>query len=176
MSALLLDQNYQPVKVVSNRRACILLLQGEAEQVTEDIVAEFRSQRLWIEIPAVIRLDRLVKFASSTVPPWSKSGVLARDHHVCQFVTVTKNGMLHRCNEKATTVDHLHPKSQGGPNSWTNCVASCAPHNSFKGDRSLAEIGWTLKTQPYAPKRAVHQLDPKTVPQSWVPYLHADKA
>lgn len=171
MSVLLLDAQYQAVKIISTRRACVLLLNGDAEPVCDDIVAEFRSQRLWLEIPAVVRLDRLVKFASVTTPPWSKSGVLARDHYVCQFVTTTKAGHRMRCNERATTVDHVHPKAKGGANSWSNCVAACSGHNSFKGDRSLHELGWSLKSEPFAPKRSVHSMDTTKVPESWLPYL-----
>lgn len=170
---LLLDQNYQPVKTITVRRACVLILMGEAEPVSDDLVTEFRSQYVTIPIPAVLRLERLVKFASTTVPPWSKSGVLARDHHVCQFVTKTKQGRMVHCTEKATTIDHLRPKSDGGQNSWVNTVAACAPHNSFKGSRTLDELGWRLRSQPYAPVRSVHQLDPDLVPASWRPYLMA---
>jgi hypothetical protein len=35
------------------------------------------------------------------------------------------------------TVDHIHPKSQGGLNAWDNYTAACPKCNTRKADNSL---------------------------------------
>jgi 5-methylcytosine-specific restriction endonuclease McrA len=55
------------------------------------------------------------------------------------------------CEERGSTIDHVMPRSRGGDTSWENCVLMCQAHNSRKGDRSLEQLGWTLKQRPLAP-------------------------
>jgi 5-methylcytosine-specific restriction endonuclease McrA len=55
----------------------------------------------------------------------------------------------------ATTIDHVLPRSRGGTNSWTNTVAACARCNGRKSDRTPAEAGMRLRTEPAAPTWAV---------------------
>lgn len=43
------------------------------------------------------------------------------------------------------TREHLHPRSRGGGNTWSNIVPACQPCNQGKGNRTLAEAGLTLK-------------------------------
>jgi 5-methylcytosine-specific restriction endonuclease McrA len=43
------------------------------------------------------------------------------------------------------------PRSRGGGNSWTNTVAACECCNGRKGDRTPAEAGMRLRTEPKAP-------------------------
>ena len=71
---------------------------------------------------------------------FSKKGVLRRDQYLCSF-----------CPAKATTVDHLFPRSKGGVSSWMNCVAACQPCNSRKRDMLLEESGLTLLSPPFDP-------------------------
>ena len=47
------------------------------------------------------------------------------------------------CGTKATTIDHIMPRSRGGGHSWENCVACCANCNHRKADKLLSELGWT---------------------------------
>lgn len=53
------------------------------------------------------------------------AAVLRRDRHVC-----------HYCGGRATTADHIVPKSKGGTDSMDNLVAACLPCNGSKGDRA----------------------------------------
>jgi 5-methylcytosine-specific restriction endonuclease McrA len=77
-------------------------------------------------------------------PPWSRRGVMARDHFRCAY-----------CGRTATTVDHVVPQSRGGPNTWTNTVAACGGCNQRKGDRTPAEAGMPLRVEPSAPTWAM---------------------
>lgn len=54
--------------------------------------------------------------------------VLARDGQVCRY-----------CGGKATTTDHLIPKSKGGTDAMSNLVACCQPCNSGKKDRLFSD-------------------------------------
>ena len=51
------------------------------------------------------------------------------------------------CGEKATTVDHIVPRSSGilDPNNPQNFAASCFKCNQDKGDMSLLEFLYTRK-------------------------------
>jgi 5-methylcytosine-specific restriction endonuclease McrA len=44
------------------------------------------------------------------------------------------------CGGKATTLDHIHPKSDGGSNGWSNMAPSCLTCNSKKKSRGLIEF------------------------------------
>jgi 5-methylcytosine-specific restriction endonuclease McrA len=64
------------------------------------------------------------------VPRWSRLGVLQRDQFTCAY-----------CGGRATTVDHVLPRSRGGADNWLNTVASCGPCNNRKGSRTPGEAG-----------------------------------
>ena len=55
---------------------------------------------------------------------------------------------------------------------WENVVLACRPCNGDKGDRTLAEVGWTLAKTPVALTRRqwliVGYADVEPV---WAPYL-----
>lgn len=58
-----------------------------------------------------------------------------------------------RCIGRATTADHLVPRSRGGPDALVNLRPACAPCNRQRGDMTLDE--WR---QLYG--RTTHQLTP----------------
>jgi HNH endonuclease len=53
------------------------------------------------------------------------AAVLNRDNYVCRY-----------CGGRATTADHVVPKSKGGSDAMSNLVAACRSCNSGKRDRS----------------------------------------
>ena len=68
----------------------------------------------------------------------------ARDKYMCAYC-----GDVHEPNK--LTIDHVHPKSKGGKNTWANCVTACKPCNLRKGSKTLDKIGMELLYVPYAP-------------------------
>lgn len=56
---------------------------------------------------------------------------------------------------KKATVEHIHPKSKGGDNSWKNLAIASAEKNREKADKTLEEYGVTPKYK---------LIDPKPVP------------
>lgn len=97
--------------------------------------------------PVIVRLVRYVVRRwehSPTRATYSREGVLQRDKRQCAY-----------CGHfAATTMDHVLPRSRGGPTSWKNAVAACEPCNARKGNRTPEEAGMPLLFRPYVPTRA----------------------
>lgn len=59
-------------------------------------------------------------------------------------MSVLQRGWCEYCGAKLTkstrSVDHITPKSSGGPNNWANYAAACQTCNANKGSRSLLEF------------------------------------
>jgi len=162
---LLLNATYEPLALVSDRRAVVLMLAGRAEAVAARPEGPvFRSAHLSISVPAIVRLLHLVKIPRwARTPPLTRRAVLRRDGGRCAY-----------CSDPADTIDHVVPLSRGGRHEWANVVASCKRDNLAKADLLLSEIGWTLPFQPRAPEghlwrlRYLAEIDPL-----WEPYLVA---
>lgn len=140
--ALVLNASMEPLAVVSARRAVVLVLASKAEVVHED-GAWFRSERLTLRSPTVVRLTRFVRVPTRTHAGLSRRAVFLRDGGRCQY-----------CGSPAEDVDHVVPRSRGGEHRWENVVAACRRCNSWKQDRTPREAGLTLATTPKAPPPA----------------------
>jgi 5-methylcytosine-specific restriction endonuclease McrA len=137
--ALLLNATFEPLCVVSARRAVVLVLKDKAE-IVERNGAAFRSERQAVPVPSVVRLVHFVRVPYRTRVPLSRRAVFARDQHRCQY-----------CGRSAENVDHVVPRSRGGEHSWDNVVASCRACNAKKEDRSPHEAGLRLRRAPAVP-------------------------
>ncbi|MDQ3474782.1 MAG: HNH endonuclease [Actinomycetota bacterium] len=137
---LLLNATYEPLCVVSARRAVVLVLSAKAESVRDSGEA-MHSATLSVAVPAVIRLTRYIRVPYLGRTPLSRRAVFARDSGKCVYCGIT-----------ATSIDHVVPRSRGGTHSWDNVVAACRRCNHAKADRTLAEMGWRLRTAPQAPR------------------------
>ena len=108
----MLNASFEPLCVVSARRAVVLVLKEKAEIVHRN-GAEFRAERLTVPAPSVIRLRHYVRVPYRSVVPLSRRAVFARDGHRCQY-----------CGRPAENLDHVHPRSRGGEHVWENVVAA----------------------------------------------------
>ena len=136
---MLLNASFEPLCVVSVRRAVVLVLKAKAEIVSRN-GAEMRSERTSIPVPSVIRLVHFVRVPYRSRVPLSRRAVFARDGHRCQY-----------CNHPAENIDHIVPRSRGGQHSWENVVASCRSCNTRKEDRLPHECHMKLRRAPVAP-------------------------
>ncbi|MFA4966370.1 MAG: HNH endonuclease [Thermoleophilia bacterium] len=159
---LVLNTTYEPLNVCSVRRALVLLFKDKAE-VLEQSGAAYRSANAAYELPLVIRLRSYVHVPRhSATARISRRAVFARDHHRCQYCG----------SERHLTVDHVVPRSKGGPDTWDNLVTSCAPCNRKKGDRLPHLAGLRLLRQPRPPSAAAFVfLHVEHIHESWRPYL-----
>ena len=137
--ALLLNASFEPLCVVSSRRAVVLVLKEKAEIVHRN-GAEFRSERRSVPVPTVIRLVHFVRV------PFRRPHPLSRGR--CSPATGTAASTA---GSAAENLDHVVPRSRGGPHTWENVVASCRSCNARKEDRLPAECGMVLRRQPVAP-------------------------
>lgn len=140
MRTLVLNAGYEPLGVVSFRRALMLVLNKKATVLEQSEDALVRSATDAFELPSVILLSRYVRVPNSRAIPVSRRGVLRRDQNRCAY-----------CAKPANTIDHVQPKSRGGQDSWENLVACCLRCNNKKGDKTLGEIGWSLSFAPRMP-------------------------
>jgi 5-methylcytosine-specific restriction endonuclease McrA len=158
--ALVLNASFQPLCVVPVRRALVLALKGKAEVVHTNGHL-YRSERLELHAPSVVRLKYFVKVPYRARASLSRRAVLVRDHFECQY-----------CGAKAENVDHIIPKSRGGAHSWENVVAACRRCNARKENRSPSDVGMHLRRVPRPPHEsvwivvAVDRIDPH-----WEQYL-----
>ncbi|MDZ4833287.1 MAG: HNH endonuclease [Candidatus Melainabacteria bacterium] len=139
MSAVLvLNNSSEPLHVCDWRRAVALIVKNRAEVVEHNgkMLAED------FPLPLVIRLSNQVFVPYSPISP-NRHNIFARDRQTCQY-----------CGGKGMelTLDHVIPRSKGGPDSWENLVTACHKCNGRKGDQSLSESGMTLLAKPVRPR------------------------
>jgi len=163
--ALVLNATFEPLCVVSARRALVLVLREKAE-VLHATDHRFRSERTALPEPSVIRLTYFVKVPFRARAALNRRAVFARDDHRCQY-----------CGTAAENIDHVIPRSRGGSHTWENVVAACRPCNTRKEDRLVHESGLKLRRRPVAPQELTWiVVAVGTVHPHWEPYLRSGAA
>ncbi|MBD8538149.1 HNH endonuclease [Frigoribacterium sp. CFBP 8751] len=140
MRTLVLNAGYEPLAVVSDRRALVLVMSQKATVVAADAEHPVLGAVTSWDRPSVIVLTRYVRIPHTRQIPVSRRGVMRRDSHRCAY-----------CGRAATTIDHVQPRSRGGADSWENLVACCLRCNNLKSDRTPHEMGWVLLFTPKPP-------------------------
>ena len=165
---LLLNAPYEPLTAISIRRAVVLILRERADIIhADDGGLAVHSAQTTVPVPSVIRLRTYVRVPYRAVVPMTRTALMRRDRFRCAY-----------CGGRATTIDHVVPRSRGGQHGWDNCVACCAGCNHRKADRLLGELGWTLRTVPIVPKGGHWRLlaSVKEIDPAWERYLDAGAA
>ena len=135
---LVLNATYEPLNVCSLRRACVLLLKSKAELI-DQLERPLRSASASLPYPVVIRLLSYVRRPRAAARRITRRAVFARDGHSCQYCGVEGVRL---------TVDHVLPRSRGGPSSWENLVACCPGCNRRKGNQLPHEANMRLFREP----------------------------
>lgn len=193
-SVLALNRNFHPVHVISAKRAFCLLYKGLAEIIAVEgghyhaysfeswlelcqlktELGERDEHEDWIravsfeiQVPRVIRLIQYDRIPRTSVK-FNRRNIFLRDGHRCQY-----------CGKRYSTsrlsLDHVHPKSRGGGDTWENVVCACLHCNVTKGGRTPGEAGMPLLRAPARPKRSpllVRQLASKKYAQ-WRNFMPA---
>jgi 5-methylcytosine-specific restriction endonuclease McrA len=158
---LVLNQNYQPLNICNVKRAFILLGRGKAE-LLENGRGDIHTISRIYQVPSVIRLMYMVKR-----PPMhrrlSRRAVFHRDGFTCQYCgKVTKE----------LTLDHIIPRSRGGPHVWENVVSACIPCNHRKAGLFPDEAGMKLLREPKTPRPSpYHLFHYRTILEEWRPFI-----
>lgn len=160
---LVLNQDYRALSVCSVERATVLVMLHKAELVEPRTDRVLRTARARFPWPSVVRLKTYVRAPYRRVL-LTRRNILRRDDHACQYCGA-RDGL---------TLDHVHPKSRGGPDAWDNLVAACVPCNNRKGNRTPEEAGMPLARRPYRPSHVMYMRDfIGQAEDAWKPYLFA---
>jgi len=160
---LILNASYEPLHVCSVKRGITLLMQEVAERVLDgDRI--LRSPTRVVPVPSVIRLRRYVRRPHRQRVAFNRKNVFRRDDHTCQYCGTRGHDL---------TLDHVVPRSRGGPTTWENVVACCRRCNAHKRDRTPAEARMALRRPPRPPAfmfTSAYGLLPDVDP-AWEAYL-----
>jgi 5-methylcytosine-specific restriction endonuclease McrA len=167
---LVLNKLYMAVRVVSARRAFVLLCKELAEVIhVEDgkylnydfeswrevavLQREFererhdwvRTVRYEIAVPRIIRLLGYDRLPQQDVK-LNRRNLFARDRNQCQY-----------CGKHFPTadlsIDHVIPRAQGGGETWENLVCACLWCNAKKGGRTPDEAHMKMVRPARRPRR-----------------------
>jgi len=157
---LVLNATYEPLGVVPERRALILVLNSRATTIEESgVLLHFTGGE--IALPSVIKLNKFVRVPYRHTVPLSRRALFARDNGKCVY-----------CTAPATSIDHVVPRSRGGGHTWENVVSACHRCNHLKADKQLKELGWRLRSLPREPVGAAWRvLGTGRADSQWIPYL-----
>lgn len=158
--ALVLNASFEPLSIVSPQRATCLVLADKAD-VLEDDGHVIRSENLAVPRPSVIKLRYMVKVPYVRRTALSRRAIFARDDHRCQY-----------CGSRADSIDHVMPRSRGGPHTWENVAAACRRCNTDKRDRTPEEAGMRLARPCRAPRATAWVVvSVSAIPDTWRQYL-----
>jgi len=163
---LLLNSTFEPLKVVTWKKA-IVLVTLEKVEVIEEYDRMIRGVRFSLRLPAVIRLNRFIK-RKTPIVKFSRQNLYVRDRGKCQYCGTP-------FEHKELTYDHVIPRSKGGQTDWTNVVTCCTACNLKKGGRTPEEAGMSLIRKPRAPiwiPLLAMSLGIKETPDPWKDYLY----
>lgn len=175
-NVLLLNAHYAALRVISARRAFSLLFKRDDyhRPVAEIVHIEdgryisydfedwaelsafrrefepakydwIRTVSFHIAVPRIIRVLSFSKLPRQEVK-FNRRNLFARDSNMCQY-----------CGRKFATselsLDHLVPRSQGGPTTWDNVVCACLKCNVRKGGRTPEQAHMKPIRPPIKPRR-----------------------
>jgi hypothetical protein len=142
------DDNYRQYTFAEWVERCKAMCVDPAE--VAKYAGEVRSSSLFIYAPQVIYLPnneaespeiRTIKF--------SRKSVFERDNFTCQYCG-------HKKKKEELSMDHVLPRSRGGPSNFTNIVTACKPCNAWKDNQTPEEAGMALLKKPTAPRWKSH--------------------
>lgn len=163
-SVLVLNATYEPLSVVSIKRAVVLLLKEKAE-LLEAAETMLRARGVAMPVPLVIRMVYYVRIPRTMALPLSRRTIMARDQYTCQYCGATPL-------RAELTLDHVLPRSRGGRTEWENVVVACRVCNQKKGNRTPKEAQMILARQPRRPRYiALALLGENNQREVWNKYL-----
>ena len=163
---LLLNATFEPLAIVSWRKAVTLLFLDKVEVVRE-YDREIRSVSIRMKLPAVVRLLCFVRDNHLTAR-FSRKNIFLRDNFTCQYCGK-------RFEPRQLTCDHLIPRSRGGKAEWTNMVTSCVGCNLKKDDMLPDEADMHPRKKPSRPTGfhvLMLNLGVQTLPDYWKDYVY----
>jgi 5-methylcytosine-specific restriction endonuclease McrA len=150
---LVISPGYLPVGTVPVHRAVQLYVDGKAEIERAHPTRRFRSMKLVVPAPRVLRLRAGVRLPARLFGAaplgGSNHNLFDRDGRRCLYCGRTE-AEVRRAGLRLTR-DHVVPLSRGGRDEWRNVVTACEPCNNSKADRTPDEAGLRLLAEPRTP-------------------------
>lgn len=147
---VVLNSTYEPLTIVTVKRALSLLMQGKAIIVEEYKNIKIRSSNQTYPVPLTIALKYYInsRLVFKRPAPLNNRNLAIRDNYTCQYCGRTKSQL--RSTEKLTR-DHIIPKHRGGTDEWLNVALSCDTCNNKKANKYMHERNMKLLKQPTIP-------------------------
>lgn len=185
---LILNRNWQPITFLPIQTAIVTVMRDMASvlDVQDYLLLTFEE---WTELGR--QSDRMIKTPNLAIaapevivlkkygerPPrkvvFNRPNLYKRDAFTCRSCGVALPG-------EDLTIEHVMPRSRGGPTSWENCVAACEGCNGKKADQTPVEAGMKLKTQPSKPAWKTPRISlPKkseAIREAWRPFIEKELA
>lgn len=151
---LVLNASHEPLNLLPAIRGWALVRRGKVHVLETDEDRVVRWQGGSFALPVRVILKEYVALGARyhAGAGLSKSNVLLRDGHRCQYCG--SRGEKGGRRGSALTWDHVVPQSRGGKNTWENLVAACVSCNARKGSRTPAEAGMPLLNAPRRPRKS----------------------
>ena len=181
---LTLNRNWQPITFLPVQTAIVNVMRDMASVLDPQdyLLLSFEE---WVELgrqsDRMIRTPKLAIAAPEVIvlkkygerPPrkitFSRENLYKRDEFTCQYCGVALPG-------RDLTIEHVLPRSRGGPTTWENCVAACEDCNGRKADQTPKEAGMKLKTTPARPSWRAKIRPPSSTRDAWRPFLEKELA
>jgi 5-methylcytosine-specific restriction endonuclease McrA len=147
---VVLNSTYEPISIITSKRALLLILEGKAIIVEEHPHMVVRSPKQTFKVPLIVALKMFVKGRKifRTTAALSQRNLFIRDNYICQYCARTRSEL--RTSEFLTR-DHVIPECKGGKSTWDNLVTACSTCNNKKAANDLENINMTLLKKPTAP-------------------------
>ncbi len=183
MRTLLLNSSGEFLGVTSWQSALGDVMCGNAK-VLEEYDKTVRSQYYEVKAPAVVREVNYVRAKWENIfrITHCSRNVFIRDHFTCQYCgylcttrrfSQTELKRKPKLHYQLPSMDHIHPKSKGGPNTWENTVTACRKCNGKKSDFLLSDIHLKLRSVPRRPEgfREMFEMKVGEIHDLWRDYL-----
>ncbi|GLI63673.1 hypothetical protein VaNZ11_006711 [Volvox africanus] len=142
--ALVLDCAYRPINVLTWYKAFHFDYFGKGEVLEYYPPPAVCTTGLGDHpLPAVLRVPQYTADMQDLCSrvACTRRNIMVRDGFCCQYCG----------SRRDLTLDHVHPVSKGGKETWENLVTACMRCNQKKSDRTLRDLGWKLRRQPKEP-------------------------
>src|SRR6266550_6163862 len=83
-ATLLLNASYEPLRIISWKKALTLLFAGKVE-VIDEYDQQVHAITFAIKLPSIIRLLRYVRVKNQNKVKFSRANIYARDDYTCKY-------------------------------------------------------------------------------------------